>query len=67
MYTHFQGQPLPIIPSFLRETLQLTLDTFFGDWYLFKDYIFLKIYGFEEQHYQWPTFLTHHIFGLEYV
>ena len=36
-----------------------------GDWFLYQDYSVIRIYGYEEQPYRLPTFLTPIIFSLE--
>ena len=38
-----------------------------GDWFLYKDFIVLRIYGFNGESYRLPLFLTPRIFALEYM
>ena len=36
-----------------------------GNWFLFPEYIVIRIYGFDQPPYRLPTFLTPRIFSLE--
>ena len=38
-----------------------------GDWFLYKEFIVLRIYGFEDEPYKLPVFLTKRIFVLEFL
>ena len=38
-----------------------------GDWYLFEKHTMIIIYGFEEEPYLLPTFLTPRLYSLEYI
>ena len=38
-----------------------------GVWFLYKEYIVLRVYGFEEEPYRLPVFLTKRIFRLEFL
>lgn len=38
-----------------------------GDWYLFENHTILRIYGFEDEPYLLPTFLTPKIYALEFI
>ena len=37
-----------------------------GDWFLYKEFTILRIYGFENEPYRLPVFLTKRIFVLEF-
>ena len=37
------------------------------DWILYKDFIVLRVYGFEDECYRLPVFLTKKIFVLEFL
>ena len=37
-----------------------------GDWFLYKDFIVLRVYGFENEPYRLPLFLTKIVFVLEF-
>ena len=38
-----------------------------GDWFLYKVFTILRIYGFENEPYRLPVFLTKRIFVLEFI
>ena len=38
-----------------------------GDWFLYKEFTILRIYGFEEETYRLLVFLTRRIFALEFL
>ena len=38
-----------------------------GNWFLYKEYIVLRIYGFKEEPYRLPSFLTKMIFALVFL
>ena len=38
-----------------------------GDWFLYEDYKVLRVYGFMEEPYKLPVFLTNKIFVLEFL
>ena len=38
-----------------------------GDWFLYKDFTVLRIYGFTREPYRLSAFLTPRIFALEYM
>ena len=38
-----------------------------GDWFLYRDYTILRVYGFTGQPYRLPSFLTPRIFALEFM
>ena len=38
-----------------------------GDWFLYKYFIVLRVYGFEDEPYRLPVFLTKRIFVLEFL
>ena len=38
-----------------------------GDWFLYKEFIVLRVYGFEDEPYRLPVFLTKRIFVLEFL
>ena len=47
--------------------MQSSLEDWVGDWFLYKDYTMLRIYGFTGQPYRLPSFLTPRIFALEFM
>ena len=38
-----------------------------GEWFLYKEFTILRIYGFENEPYRLPVFLTKRIFVLEFL
>ena len=38
-----------------------------GDWLLFEKHTIIRFYGFEEEPFLFPTFLTPRIYALEYI
>ena len=38
-----------------------------GDWFPYKEYIVLRAYGYEEEPYKLPFFLTKRTFSLEFL
>ena len=38
-----------------------------GDWFLYKDFTLLRLYGFEDEPYRLPMFLTKKIFVMEFL
>lgn len=57
----------PRISIELKTHLQLSLDTRIGYWYLFENHTILRVYGFEEEPFLLPAFLTPNIYALEYI
>lgn len=49
----------------LQECLHVAIETYVGDWILYKDYTIIRVYGSEISPYKLPTFLTPIIFVLE--
>jgi hypothetical protein len=37
-----------------------------GDWFLFKYFTLIRIYGFEDQPYQFPIYISPRLFSLEF-
>lgn len=64
--TIFQAT-LPIISQELKDLLQVSPNTKTRDWYIFKNDILIKIYGFEGQTYLLPAFLTPRVYALEFI
>ena len=63
---HNIDPPLRVFPEF-KGLLQLSLDPKVGDWYIFVSHAIMRIYGFEEESYMMPTFITPRSFALEYI
>jgi hypothetical protein len=64
-YIIFGSMP-PRISSELKKALHISLDTKIGDWYLFENHTILRTYGFQEEPYFLPAFLTLRIYSLEF-
>ena len=57
---------MPRVFKEMKDTLQSDLEPT-RDWFIFKDHIVLRIYGFEEPPYVFPFFLTEILFALEFM
>ena len=53
------------VPQQFQNYLHPPTEDQIGDWFLFPNYTFIRVYGSEEKPYRLPTFLTPHIFSLE--
>ena len=51
----------------MRLMLQYSLEDRTGDWFLYKEFTVLRVYGFTGEPYRLPTFLTPRIFALEFM
>ena len=54
----------------INEDLKLLLqspDEHVGDWFYFKDYTVIRIYGFEGEPFKFPKFTSRRLFALEYL
>jgi hypothetical protein len=61
------GRPKPQINDEVQRILHLSDNTKTGDWYLYKDYTEIRVYGFELAPYKLPKYLPIIIFSLEYI
>ena len=57
----------PMIPNELKTHLQLMPDTKIRDWFLFEKHTIIRVYGYEEDFFLSPSFLTPRIYALEYI
>ena len=57
---------MPKISEDLKLLLQNTVELV-GDWFCFKDYTVIRVYGFEGEPYKLPRFTTRRLFALEYL
>ena len=55
----------PRISQQLQNCLHPPTEDHIGDWFMFKDYTIIRVYGLEEKPYIFPVFLTPWIFALE--
>jgi hypothetical protein len=63
----FDSTPPRIFLELRFKLLQLSLDTSIGVWHIFENHTILRVYGFEEEPYMLPIFLTPRIYALEYI
>ena len=49
----------------LQECMHPAIETYVGDWILYKDYTIIRVYGSKISAYKVPTFLTPRHFALE--
>lgn len=59
--------PVPRISDEIVKVLQLVDHSTTGDWYLYQNYIEIRVYGCELPPYKLPKYLPIRIFALEYV
>ena len=58
---------LPRVLEDMRIMLQSSSEDKIGDWFLRKEFIVLRVYGFTGEPYRLPSFLTPRIFALEFM
>ena len=58
---------LPRVLEEMKTKLQLSPNIKTVDWFLYKDHIVIRVYGFIEAPYLLPSFLTPRFFGLEFI
>ena len=61
------NEVLPRVIEEMKLMLQSSLEDRIGDWFLYKDFTILKVYGFTGEPYRLPVFLTPRIFALEFM
>ena len=66
VYKIIFGSIMPTINEDLKLLLQ-NLAELVGDWFCYKEFTVMRIYGFEGEPYKLPIFLTRSIFVLEYL
>ena len=60
------GSSLPRMMEEMKAYLQKS-NELVGDWFLYKEFTILRIYGFENEPYRLPLFLTKRIFVQEFL
>ena len=60
-------EDLPRVLDEMKCLMQSSPEDRVGDWFLYRDYTVLRIYGFTDQPYRLPAFLTPRIFALEFM
>ena len=58
---------LPQVLKEMKSMMQSSPEDRVRDWFLYKDFTVLRIYGFTGEPYRLPAFLTPRIFALEYM
>jgi hypothetical protein len=66
IYKVIFGCTMPRISEDLKFLLQNPAELF-GDWFCFKDYTVIRVYGFEGETYKLPKFTTRRLFSLEFL
>jgi len=61
------GTAEPRISEEIRRIMKLSNQAKIGDWYLYQNYIELRVYGCDLAPYKLPKFLSMRIFTLEYI
>ena len=65
-YNLIFGTSLPRITKEMKAYLQNSNEPV-GDWFLYKEFTILRIYGFENEPYKLPVVITKRIFVLEFL
>lgn len=60
------GSFMPRISEYLKLLLQNLVEVV-GDWFCFKDYTVIRVYGFEGEPFRLPKFTSRRLFALEYL
>ena len=55
----------PRVPQQFQNYLHPQTENQIGDWFLYLDYALIRVYGWEDQPYKLPSFLTPRIFSVE--
>jgi len=66
-YIMLHGNHPPKMFHEFKNILKLRKYNRLGDWCLVEDHIIIRVYGFEQDPYKLPIFLTPRIFSLEYI
>jgi hypothetical protein len=66
IYKVIFGSYMPKISEVLKMLLQ-NPDELIGDWFCFRDYTVIRIYGFEGEPFNLPKFTSRRLFALEYL
>jgi hypothetical protein len=60
------GHEPPRMPFSYQQKLQLHPFLRVGDWFFFKEFTIIRIYGFELEPYQLPIYIPTRLFSLKY-
>jgi hypothetical protein len=66
IYCLFFDSKLPRVSKDMKVKLQLSIEPT-GDWFLYRDFTVLRIYGFTDAPYKLPAFFTSRIFASEFI
>ena len=66
VYQLFNNSSLPRVSKDMRNKLQM-INNHVGDWFLYKDFTVITVYGFTEAPYMLPSFLIPRLFALEFL
>ena len=67
MYKLLFDEVLPRVLEEMKVMMQSSPKDRFGDWFLYKDFTVLRVYGFTGEPYRLHVFLTPRIFALEFM
>ena len=67
MYKLLFDDVLPRVLEEMKLMLESSSEDRIGDWFLYKDFTILRVYGFTGEPYKLPVFLTPRIFALEFI
>ena len=67
IYKMLFDEVLPRVLEEMKSMMQSSPEDRVGDWFLYKDFTVLRIYGFTGEPYRMPAFLTPRVFPLEYM
>ena len=67
IYKLLFGDVLPRVLEEMRLMPQSSSEDKTGDWFLYKYFIVLRVYGFTGEPYRLPIFLTPRIFALDFM
>ena len=67
MYKLLFDEVLPRVLEEMKSMMQSSPEDRIGDWFLYKDFTVLRVYGFKGEPYRLPAFLTPRICALEYM
>lgn len=57
---------LPRVLEEIKNKLQLSIELI-GDWFMFRHHTIIRLYGFTETPYIFPSFMTSRLFSIEYI
>ena len=66
LYKLIYGMSLPRFSEEMKAYMQSSSEPV-GDWFLYKEFTVLIVYGFEDKPYILPIFLTKRVFVLEFL